>query len=170
MIIKDSYTSKRTGLTQDISYEEMFDFESIRDLPIRAAGAFCFYKDKLVLVYAKRRDSWEIPGGGRENGETFEESITREIKEESNMRVIDLFPLGLDTYTSRETQETGYVLRYAARVEPIGDFIQDTAADAEITKIKLIDPLDYKQYFDWGERGEVMLKKACVSVGLGILN
>ena len=147
MIIKDFYTSKSTGITQDIQYEELYDFESIRELPVRVIGAFCFYKNKLVLVYAAKRKSWEIPGGGREEGEAFEECIIREIKEESNMKVLELLPLGLDTYISREDGEKNYVLRYAAKVEPEGDFTGDTAEDGEITEIKLIDPVDYKQYF-----------------------
>lgn len=160
MIIHTSYTSKRTDLTQDIRYEELEDFESIRDLPVGAEGAFCFYNNKLVLVYAKKRDSWEIPGGGREEGETFEQCIIREIKEESNMKVLELFPLGYDTCIARETGEINYILRYAAKVEPYGDFTGDTAKDGEISEMKLIDPSHYNQYFDWGKRSDAMMKKA----------
>jgi hypothetical protein len=29
-----------------------------------------------------------------------------------------------------------------------------------IKKIKLIDPKDYKQYFDWGKTGERMMARA----------
>jgi len=159
MIINDSYTSKRTGATQAIQYEEMDNFDAIRDLPVGAVGAFCFFKDKFVLVYAKSRDSWETPGGGCESGETFEESIIREIKEESNMKVLKLVPLGCDTYTNTKTAEVNYVLRFAAKVEPYGPFVEDLA-DGEITEMKLIDPMDYKQYFDWKERGDAMIKKA----------
>ena len=32
--------------------------------------------------------------------------------------------------------------------------------DDDITEIKLIDPKDYKQYFDWGENGDRIMKKA----------
>jgi ADP-ribose pyrophosphatase YjhB (NUDIX family) len=160
MIFSDIYKSKRTGMTWDVTYEELDSFDSIQHLPVGAAGAFCFYENKMVLVYAKKRAVWEIPGGGREEGESFDECIIREIKEESNMKVLELFPLGCDTNINEQTSETIYILRYAARVEPYGEFDGDGASDGEITEMKLIDPKDYKQYFDWKERGDAMMNKA----------
>jgi len=160
MIINGSYTSIRTGITWHVRYEEIDSFDSILHVPIGAAGAFCFSDNKLVLVYAKKRDSWEIPGGGREEGESFDECIVREIKEESNMKVLELIPLGYEIYTSHKTDEINYILRYAARVEPYGDFTADGAVDGEITEIKLINPEEYKQYFDWQERSDAMMNKA----------
>jgi 8-oxo-dGTP pyrophosphatase MutT (NUDIX family) len=159
MIITDTYTSKKTGLVWDTTYEELDSFDSIRDLPIGAAGALCFCGDKLVLVYAHRKDSWEMPGGGLEEGETFEQGVAREIQEESNMKVLELVPLGLETYTYPATQEIFYVLRYAARVEPYGPFESDPAG-GEITAMQLVDPSDYKKYFDWGQRSDMLMEKA----------
>lgn len=43
-------------------------------------------------------------------------------------------------------------------VEPIGDFTADP--DGDITKIELIDPEDYKKYFDWGQIGDRIMSKA----------
>jgi 8-oxo-dGTP pyrophosphatase MutT (NUDIX family) len=160
MIINSSFISQTSGLKWDSRYEELDSFEPIRSLPVSAAGALCFYENKLVLVYASKRNSWEMPGGGREEGETFEECIVREIKEETNMKVLELFPLGYDTFTNPETQEKIYQLRFAARVEPYGPFVIDLAEDKDISEIKLVDPHDYKKYFDWGERGDAMMKKA----------
>ena len=132
MAIHDSYISKKNGFTWNISYEELDSFETITHLPVGAEGAFCFYGDKMVIVYAKKRETWEIPGGGREEGETFDECILREIKEESNMRVLELIPLGYDTFTSEQSPDVFYVLRYAARVEPLGEFSGDGAEDGEV--------------------------------------
>jgi 8-oxo-dGTP pyrophosphatase MutT (NUDIX family) len=160
MIFNDTYKSNRTGITWDVKYEEMASFDLIQDVPVGAEGAFCFCNNKLVLVYSKKRDSWEIPGGGREEGESFEECIAREIKEESNMKVLELIPLGYDIYTSKDTSEINHILRYAAKVEPLGDFAGDGAPDGEITDMKLINPSEYKQYFDWHERGDAMMSKA----------
>jgi len=159
MITESTYTSKRTGLTWNIQYEELDSFDSIRALPVAAAGALCFHDDKLVLVYAHKRKEWEMPGGGIEEGETFEECVIREIHEESNMKVLELFPLGYETNRCVATNETYYILRYTARVEPYGPFVSDPAS-GEITEIKLIDPKEYKQYFDWGKRSDVLMEKA----------
>jgi len=49
-------------------------------------------------------------------------------------------------------------LRYVCMVEPYGDFISDP--DGSITEIKLIDPKDYKQYFDWGAIGDRIMERA----------
>ncbi|MEI6305143.1 MAG: NUDIX domain-containing protein [Candidatus Taylorbacteria bacterium] len=164
MIINSSFISRISGLKWDAKYEELDSFDSIRSLPKPskggAAGAFCFCVDKLVIVYANKRKAWEIPGGGLEEGEIIEECITREIKEETNMKVLELFPLGYDTLTNPETQEKIYQLRFVAKVEPYGPFVADLALDGDITEVKLIDPNDYKKYFDWGERGDAMMKKA----------
>lgn len=159
MITNTTYTSKKTGITWNVKYEEMDSFESIKALPIGAAGAFCLCNGQLVLCYAHTRNVWEIPGGGREEGESFDDCMVREIKEESNMKVLELYSLGLETYTNAVNDEINYVLRYAAEVEPYGEFIADIA-DGEITAIKLINPAEYKQYFDWGERSDLMLKRA----------
>jgi 8-oxo-dGTP pyrophosphatase MutT (NUDIX family) len=158
-MINSQFTSKRTGQVWNVQYENLDTFDSIRSLPVGAAGALCFFGEQLILVYAHKRDTWEMPGGGREEGETFEECIIREIAEESNMKVLELFPLGCEKHINATTQEINYVLRYAATVEPYGPFVSDPAG-GEITAIKLIDPKDYKQYFDWGERTEAMMEKA----------
>ncbi len=165
MILTDTYTSKRTGLTWNVEYEELDSFDHLHELPIWAAGAYCFYGDEMVLVYAKKRDSWEIPGGGREEGEGFNECIIREIKEESNMNVLELFPLACEKHICVDNGDFGYVLRFAAKVEPFGDFESDPS-DGEITEIKLIDPKDYKQYFNWEERGEAGIKRAKELLGM----
>ena len=44
-------------------------------------------------------------------------------------------------------------------VEPYGDFVRDPDG-GEITEIKLIDPKDYKQYFDWKEIGDHVMDRA----------
>jgi hypothetical protein len=49
-------------------------------------------------------------------------------------------------------------LRYVCKVKPYGAFESDP--DGSITQIKLIDPKDYKQYFDWGEIGDRIINRA----------
>ncbi len=43
-------------------------------------------------------------------------------------------------------------------VEPYGPFVSDP--DGDVTEIKLIDPADYKKYFDWGKVGERIMERA----------
>ncbi|MCR8632097.1 NUDIX domain-containing protein [Paenibacillus radicis (ex Xue et al. 2023)] len=52
----------------------------------RAFGAIIKDNDILMVqeVY-KDREFWTLPGGGLENGETFEQAVIREVKEEVNL-------------------------------------------------------------------------------------
>lgn len=43
-------------------------------------------------------------------------------------------------------------------VEPIGKLQKDPAGS--VTEIKLIDPKDYKKYFDWGKIGDRIMERA----------
>ena len=48
--------------------------------------------DQILLIkhhhYSDGREYWLLPGGGREEGETEEECVKREIKEETNLDVL----------------------------------------------------------------------------------
>lgn len=73
--------------------------------------AFVVRNRKLLLL--KRRDhrpslnnKWEFPGGGVENGETVEDCVVRETKEESGfeVRIVRQLP-GLPTFVRRYTED-----------------------------------------------------------------
>ena len=74
------------------------------------------------------------------------------------MKIIKSIPLGYEVLTNTTTSDIIHQLRFACIVKPCGDFISDPAGD--ITEIKLIDPISYKDYFDWGKRSDAMLAKA----------
>lgn len=119
--------------------------------------SFCFYNDKLVIV--RNRDSeWTPPGGSLEKDETYEEASIREVKEESNMKVIHQECIG---YQDIETPCENKILRQFRMfciVEPYGDFESDP--DGDILEIKAIDPRDYKEYIKWGEIGDRLVQRA----------
>ena len=123
---------------------------------LKTVHAFCFYNDKLVVVYAESKKYWTPPGGGIESGETYEEAVIREVKEETNMKVVKQKLIGYqDIYEpNRIVRQT----RSICIVEPIGEF--DIDPDGDVTEIKLIDPKDYKKYFDWGLIGDRLMEQA----------
>ena len=57
-----------------------------------------------------------------------------------------------------ETDRIVRQIRSFCIVEPHGDFTNDP--DGDITEIKLIDPQDYKQYFDWEDVGDHIMNRA----------
>lgn len=118
--------------------------------------SYCFCEGKLVIVYAENKGYWTPPGGGIEEGESVEEAAVREILEETNMRVIAQRPVGL--FRIFENDKITHQARTVCVVEHIGPF--QPSSDEEITEIKLIDPADLTQYFDWGKEGAHQLKRS----------
>ena len=58
---------------------------------IRVAAKALVVKDNKILILQRKRTSpndkleWDIPGGGIEQGESFEQALYRELKEEINI-------------------------------------------------------------------------------------
>ena len=98
-----------------------------------------------------------MPGGGSETEKHIEEAIIREVREETNMRIITRRIIGYQEIF--EPEKVVVQTRSLCIVEPIGPFIADPD-EGEITEIKLIDPADLKKYIDWGKVGEHILKRA----------
>jgi ADP-ribose pyrophosphatase YjhB (NUDIX family) len=123
---------------------------------LHGVHCYCFYKNKLVVVFDGSKNRYTPPGGGMEKGETYIDAVVREIKEESNMKVIYQKFIGYQE--NEEHYGIGRQARVFCIVEPYGDFISDP--DNDITQIELIDPKDYKKYFDWGVIGDELMKRA----------
>ena len=163
MEIKSTINSRSRGVL-DVIYRDIDSLKELQERKVKSVHAFCFYKDKLVLVYAESKGYWAPPGGAVEEGGSIEQAVEREVKEETNMKVISQYLFGYqDSFEPGEivTQTRSFCL-----VEPYGDFISDP--DREITGIKLIDPKDYKEYFDWGIVGDRIMERAITLYHSGI--
>lgn len=82
--------------------------------------------------------------------------LSAKYREETNVRVLHQELIGYQDIF--EPDRTVRQTRSFCMVEPHGPFIADP--DGDVTKIKLIDPKDCKSYFDWGEIGERIVKRA----------
>ena len=78
-----------------------------------AVFALIFDEDQRVLL-AHRRDIdwWNLPGGGMEQGETVEEAVRREVREETGLEVEVKYLVGV--YSKPQKQEV--VLTFCCRV------------------------------------------------------
>jgi ADP-ribose pyrophosphatase YjhB (NUDIX family) len=155
MEIKSSLIN-RSGQKLNLIYREDDPLKDLDDKVLQGVHAFCFCNDMLVVVYAAEKGYWAPPGGGIEPGESFEEAVIREVKEETNIKVLSQKFIGYqDIYEpDRIVRQT----RSVCVVEPYGPFVKDP--DGDVTEIKLIDPADYKKYFDWGKVGERIMERA----------
>lgn len=160
MNITEEYIG-RSGVKSIFEYQDADSFDNLDYSKCRQVYGVCFYDDKIVVGYgwyAGQKQDWGLIGGTIEKGEKFEETLIREIQEESNMEVISYLPIGYQKAINTRDGDYIYQLRYACKVKPRGPFVEDPAG--VITEIKLIDPKDYKQYFDWGKIGDRIMARA----------
>ena len=154
MEIKSKLTN-RVGQTFNVIYRDIDSLSELGNKKVSAVHAFCFCGDKLVVVFSEKKGYWTPPGGAVEKSESVETAVIREVKEETNMRVIKQKLIGYQDVF--EPEKTRIRVRVACLVEPGGDFTADP--DGDITEIKLIELDDYKKYFDWGKIGDRIMEQ-----------
>lgn len=153
MQIKDNFTNP-DGTVAYITYEDTDSFDHLLNEKVTQVYAICFIDDKMLVVH--NENSWGPIGGGIELDESYEDCLKREIQEESNMKVLNFLPIGYQEVICNG--EKTYQIRYVCKIEPYGDFVSDP--DGDVTEIKLINPGEYKQYFNWGEVSDRLISRA----------
>ena len=136
------------------------DSDTFDDLPkdlVQQHYGVCFYGDKIVVGWHEKSRRWSLLGGKIEEGETFSETLEREVGEESNMRIMKQIPVGYQKVISTDGSFV-YQLRSTCLVEPIGAFVSDPSGS--VTKMKLIDVSEWDEYIDWGRVGRRILQRA----------
>ena len=157
MNLTNRYTGY-SGIEYIFEYSDADSFDHLDKTKCTQTYGVCFYDGKIVIGYGGKKNAWGLIGGTIEKGETFEETLRREIQEESNMEVVLCSPVGYQKVIDTRDSSFVYQLRYACKVKPYGSFVSDPAGS--ITEIKLIDIKDYKQYFDWGVIGDRIMERA----------
>ena len=141
----------------DVHYFEAENITSVPDELVVKAHGVCFWDGKMLLVNHPQWNVWAIPGGTREQGESIEEALIREILEESNCRVVDMNVLGYKKIIAPDGS-FHYRAQYICAVEPVGEFEFDVAGN--INKIIWINPCDYKDYIEEKGFREVVVRRA----------
>ncbi|MGR5129876.1 NUDIX hydrolase [Photobacterium swingsii] len=104
--------------------------------------AWLYIRDgKLLTVRSKGKTLFYLPGGKRELGETDEQALIREIKEEISVDLVSDTIKYVDTFTAQAdgkddgvfVQLTCYVAEYSGELSP----------DAEIEELKFVDGDDF---------------------------
>lgn len=157
MNLTNNYKDKE-GTEYILEYEDMDSFEGLDIEKCRQVYGVCFVEDEIVIGYGGTKGDWGLIGGTIEKEESFEQTLKREIQEESNMEVLSTLPIGVQKVTDTRDGSFYYQLRYVCTVRPYGPFVSDPASG--ITEIKLITPANHKQYFDWGSIGDRIMDRA----------
>jgi len=154
-IFKDAVN--HNGKRCDVAYVDVDNFNDLPDRLILKAHAVCIWEDKMILVNHPEWDIWGIPGGSRDLGESIEQTLAREIQEETNCEVLNYRPIGYQKIVSPDN-EVHYRLQYLCMVKPLGEFEIDPAGN--INKITWINPGDFKKYIEGKEFKEVVILRA----------
>lgn len=153
MIINDLMVWE--GKEYKLVWHDTDNFDEIKDKDLQQSYGVCFYNRKLLIV--NNNGKWGLTGGHIEKGETPEFALEREVIEESNMKVIKQIPIGYQEVVKPDGT-SDFQLRSFCLVEPIAEFVSDPAGS--VTEIKLIDPKEYKNYFNWGKIGDRIIERA----------
>jgi ADP-ribose pyrophosphatase YjhB (NUDIX family) len=151
-----STLTNQSGQVLDVIYKDIDSELDLSGKKIAGVHAYCFYGDKLVVVYSEEKGYWTPAGGGVEENEDVRTAVAREVQEETNMKVLKQRFIGCQDIT--EPKGIVSQTRSVCIVEPYGPFVSDP--DGGITKIELIDPENYKNYFNWGEIGDHIMQRA----------
>jgi 8-oxo-dGTP pyrophosphatase MutT (NUDIX family) len=150
-----SWISKTARHNRTGFYEDTDDFSKLPAEKIGAVCAFCYYDGKYIIV--KNGLNWEPVAGHVEPGETPEQALVREIKEESNMKILKYFPVGYLYIREVDIYQT----RYFCEVVPYGPFVSDP--DGGVTEIKIIDPADIFKFVNSTDTSLSMVPK-CLKI------
>ncbi len=158
MKITENYIGQ-SGVEYIFEYSDADSFADLDPAQCRQVYGVCFVGDQLVIGFGGQKKNWGLIGGTIEAGETFIETLKREIQEEANLEVLSQRPLGYQKVIDTRDSSFVYQLRYACAARPYGPFASDPAGG--VNEVKFIDPKDYKQYFNWGQIGDRLIARAC---------
>jgi len=114
------------------------------------------YNNRIpIVVYENKGDN--LPGGHVEPGESLEDAMHREIKEELNMRVVSWVPLGYQRLSRPEDRDVVFQFRVYAKLEKIGKFINDPGGS--VIGHKLVELKDINQLINYGKVGNRLVKQ-----------
>lgn len=115
---------------------------------ISQVSAFCLDKGNKILII-KNKHGWGLPGGHPEAGETAEQALKREIKEEADCTISDHWLVGyieVDDPENKSVEGRDYFqLRYLCRLDEIGEF----KAEFETSERKFIDASELPDHIRW---------------------
>ncbi len=115
-------------------------YESASDELLKFAVIISKHNGKWVFCKHKERDTYEVPGGHREEGESILDTAKRELNEETGARDFSIEPVCVYSVTGKnrvnETGEETYGMLYFADI-----YSFDSALNSEMELVKLFDTL-----------------------------
>lgn len=113
-------------------------YESIEDELLRFAVIISRTQNKYIFCKHKDRDTWEIPGGHREQGENILDAAKRELYEETGALEFNIEPVCVYSVTAPDNYngEESFGMLFFADIKCF-----ETELHSEIEKIEIMDEL-----------------------------
>lgn len=115
-------------------------YENISDELLKFAVIISKHNDKWVFCKHKERDTYEVPGGHREQDENILDTAKRELNEETGAIDFSIEPVCVYSVTGKnrvnKTGEETYGMLYFADIHSF-----DTTLKSEMELIKFFDEL-----------------------------
>ncbi|MDN3956004.1 YjjG family noncanonical pyrimidine nucleotidase [Sporolactobacillus laevolacticus] len=118
------------------------DPADIDDAQIKFAVIMARYRDQWIFCRHQSRDTYEIPGGKREPGETIEDAATRELFEETGAIGFDLKQIAV--YSVERDRYFSYGMLYFSDVKELSELPKLEIAEISFHKV-LPEPLTYPE-------------------------
>lgn len=120
-----------------IQLTEVKFYENTEDERIKFAVIFAKTQNKYIFCKHKDRDTWEIPGGHRENGENIMDAAKRELYEETGALEFDIEPICIYSVKAPDNLNHGeesFGMLFFADIKRF-----EAELHSEIEKIKITD-------------------------------
>jgi len=113
------------------------------------------YKDSFVLVKEKTHEKWILPGGRMNFGETTDEGLLRELKEELGVDCEIENLLSVHAYQGGDEKSPKLFVFYTASVLPE----QEILIDNEITKMAFVSQKEDLEKYPMNDNQKVVIEK-----------
>jgi 8-oxo-dGTP diphosphatase len=91
-----------------------YKFNEIEDDKLKFAVIMARYMNQWIFVKHKERDTWEIPGGHREEKESIKETANRELREETGAIKFKLNAISVYSVVKEKNDTYDYDESYGA--------------------------------------------------------